>query len=354
MEPLCKKDDGELVKVLMIAVHCCIRVIKESRALKKLGYKLDLLTNRISYGTDEFERIFFYHDKQQLMNILKDEKIREQYQIFHVHNEPDWPVVAAHEAGCKNIIFDCHDLDSVRIRNANLDEIRTMRLASGIVFVSEPVQKFAKELYDFKQPSVVLHHFCNEGIVEYTPEDDLVRKGIVYEGGANPPNTPTMFKYRSLHPIMKKIVEMGNELYMFIGNGDGFETYQDIGAVVYPPTHYDEMMKEMVKMKWGACMFNNEDLTEPQTNLTTMNKAYEYIAAGLPVLFLGAPHQAELFKPYNISIELKKIEDLGNVEQNFGHLYPELKSNVDKMRKELVMENNIHIVEELYNAVRCS
>ncbi len=82
-----------------------------------------------------------------------------------------------------------------------------------------------------------------------------------------------------------------------------------------------------------------------------MNKAYEYVMAGLPIIFLGAPYQAKIFKPYNISIELEKMEDLGNVEEKFGHLYPELKANVEKARKVLTMERNIHRVENLYNKV---
>ena len=82
-----------------------------------------------------------------------------------------------------------------------------------------------------------------------------------------------------------------------------------------------------------------------------MNKAYEYVMCGLPVVFVGAPYQAKIFKPYNISIELRKVEDMGNIEENFGQLYPELKANVDKARRILTMERNIYKLEKLYNKV---
>ena len=348
---LCLNKDGNPIRILQIGAHFCIRNVKQCRALKTKGYRVDALTNRISYGTDSYDNVFFYHDKRQFKNTLA--QIKDWYDIVQCANEPDWMVVEAYRLNARPVIHDCHDLDAIRLGMPNLDEVRAFNMADGVIFVSKPIEKYAKDLHDYHKPSCVLYHYCNEGVVEYTEEDDAKRTGIVYEGGANPPQVAdtTAFRYRSLHHIFQKIVNMGNELHAYIGNADGYETYQDIGALVYPPTHYDEMMNGMIKRKWGFCGFNNEKLTEAQTNFTTMNKAYEYIAAGLPVIFLGAPHQAKLFKKYNISIELEKIEDLGNVEEKYGNLYPQLKENVEKTRKLFWMERHIHIVEKLYKEV---
>ena len=347
----CLNAKGEPIRILHIGHHFCIRNIKQCRALKKKGYHLDALTHRLSYGTNEYERLFVYHTKEQYRNVLAD--IKDWYDIIQVANEPDWMLVVAHNVGVKLLVHDCHDLDSVRINMANLDEIRVFRIADAAIFVSEPVRDFALELYQYDKPTAVLSHYCNEDHVTYTPEDDAIRTGIVYEGGANPPQVDphTPFKYRSLYHIMKQVVDMGNELFMYIGNMDGFESYQDIGAVVYPPTHYDQMMEGMKTKKWGALLFNNEGLTEAQTNLTTMNKAYEYIMAGCPLIILGAPEQARVLRKYGVAIELEKLADLGNVEQKYGHLYPQLKENVDKARKLLTMERHIHVIERLYRKV---
>jgi len=355
-QALCTKENGEPIRILHVGHHFCIRNIKQQRALVKKGYKLDALTNRISYGTDSYERVFYYHNKDQYRATLA--MVAKEYDIIQVANEPDWMLVVADNMRREGIfdvplIHDCHDLDSVRLSMANLDEIRVFNKADGVIFVSYPCRDFARELHEYTMPDAVLYHFCNENHVEYDEEIDARRTGIVYEGGANPPHTQAQnpFKYRSLYPIMRQVVEMGNELHMFIGNVDGYETYQDIGAFVYPPTPYDDMMKGMLLRKWGALMFNNEELTEPQTNFTTMNKAYEYIMCGLPILALGAPEQCRVLEKYGVVIELKKLSDLGNVEQTFGHLYPELKANVDKAREILTMERNIHVVENLYNEV---
>lgn len=350
-QALCTKKNGDPIRILHIGHHFCIRNIKQCRALKKKGYQVDALTNRVSYGTESYDRILFYHTRDQYRAILKD--VKDWYDIIQVANEPDWMLVVAHNVGCKNLVHDCHDLDSVRLNAANLDEIRVFQRADAAIFVSKPIEKFAKELYQFDMPTAVLYHFCNDDIVEYPPEDESGRSGIVYEGGANPPwqDQQTPFKYRSLYSHFKKLVEMGNEVHMYIGNIDGYEAYQDIGAFVRPPTHYDELMKQMLGFKWGALIFNNEDLDQPQTNLTTMNKAYEYIMCGLPIIAMGAPEQVRVLEKYGVVLDHAKTEDIGNIEQKYGHLYPELKANVDKARKMLTMERHIHIVENLYNEV---
>jgi hypothetical protein len=350
-QALCTKKNGEPIRILHIGHHFCIRNIKQCRALKKKGYQVDALTNRVAYGTESYDRVLFYHTKEQYRAILKD--VKDWYDIIQVANEPDWMLVVAYNVGCKNLVHDCHDLDSVRLNAANLDEIRVFKRADGIIFVSKPIQKFAQELYEFKAPSTVLYHFCNDDIVDYPPEDESARSGLVYEGGANPPwqEGQNPFVYRSLYSHMKKIVEMGNELHMFIGNIDGYESYQDIGAFVRPPTHYDDLMKQMLSFKWGALIFNNEKLDQPQTNLTTMNKAYEYIMCGLPIIAMGAPEQVRVLDKYGVVLNHEKTEDIGNIEQQYGHLYPELKANVDKARKTLTMERHIHIVENLYNKI---
>ena len=356
-EALCLNDRGEPLRILHIAQHCCIRAIKQMRALKKKGYKIDVLTNKLSYGTDEYEKIFFFHTRDNFRNVLSDKLITSQYDIFHVHNEPDWLLNVAHNAGCKPLIHDVHDLDSIRFIRDNmtsLDEIRAFNVADGALFVSKPIRESAKGLHEYDKPTAVLYHYCNDDFLKlYDPKNDNTRTGIVYEGGANPPVTDahTPFKYRSLYHHMKHIVEMGNELHMYIGNMDGFEAYQDIGAFVFPPTVYDEMMTGMTNRKWGCLVFNNEDLTEAQTNLTTMNKAYEYIMAGCPIIIMGAPEQARVLKKYGVSLELEKMADLGNVEQKWGHLYPKLKANVDRARVLLTMERYIYIVEKLYKKV---
>ena len=60
--------EGKLLRILKVARHCCIRVIRFAEALKSVGYEVDLLTNKIAYGTVVFDQITFYHNKKQFQN----------------------------------------------------------------------------------------------------------------------------------------------------------------------------------------------------------------------------------------------------------------------------------------------
>ena len=130
------------------------------------------------------------------MNVMKD--IGHLYDIIVWHNEPNHQAVWFYNSRKENnhkyqLLVDFHDVNSIRINQADKDEIRVFRLADGLVFVSEPCQRLCKELYDFKQPSVVFSHYCNhewDKYKNYTPgeEDRAKRHGIVYEGGINPPD----------------------------------------------------------------------------------------------------------------------------------------------------------------------
>ena len=85
--------------------------------------------------------------------------------------------------------------------------------------------------------------------------------------------------------------------------------------------------------------------------MTLTNKWQEYITCGLPVIVFGANETARITKELGVGIVLENLDDLGNVDTNYGHLYPTLKSNVEKARKILTMEQNLYKLENLYREV---
>ena len=94
-EKLILNNRGMPLKILMVGKHTCIRVIREAQALKSVGYEVDLLTNKISYGTDVFSQIGFWHNQEQFTNFLSER--RNKYDIIEVHNEPDFMVIWSKE-----------------------------------------------------------------------------------------------------------------------------------------------------------------------------------------------------------------------------------------------------------------
>ena len=251
------------------------------------------------------------------------------------------------------LVCDLHDLDSVRRKFIPIPERELFNASDAVVYVSLPIQESSNKLHKYTKPNIALFHYCNEGIIDYDPNLINERKGLVYQGGANPPNDKKqnqMFQYRNLHPIMKRIVEMGNEVHMFCGNITAYDTYQDTGAILYPPTQYDEMMEKLTHYKYGLAIFNNPNYTEDQVNLTLTNKMFEYLMCGLPTIASWCPETEKYIEKWNIGFTFKHINDIGNTAQ-LSAKYQEVMDNIAKLRKELVMERFIWKLENLYAEV---
>lgn len=351
-------ENGEPIKIGMIGHHVCVRVIKLARALKKIGYTVYGGGNKVSYGTDCFDTYFVFHDERQLKNEIKmliDSGVRQLYWA----NEPDIPAVwireVINEMGVQDkvkLAVDCHDLDSIRRREniIPINERKMFLAADAIIYVSLPIKEITNKLHTPTIPTITLYSYCNDGIIEYDKKDIFKRKGLLYEGGINPVGDETAdmaFKYRSLAPIFKTLVEQGNEVHVYCGNMTAFQTMQYIGAVLYPPTDYDKMMEGMTQFKYGILIFNNENYTENQVNYTLTNKMHEYLQCGLPSLTLWCPESEHYVKKHKIGFTFKNIQEIGNTS-SFQNKYMEVMENIEKKRKELVMENFIVKLENLY------
>jgi len=351
-------EDGNPIKISEIGDHHCIRCIKKARALKKVGYTIYGAGHRASYGTDIYDAYFVFHNDEQMENTVKA-MIDLGVRGITWNNEPDSPAIKIKNViksmGVEDkvkLIVDLHDLDSVRRGFIPLPEREMFNTADAFIFVSNSIKKVEVELHKIDKPSITLFSYCNKGVIDYDPNAIVARQGLVYEGGANTPveTSPgynTMFRYRLLHPLIKRLVELGNVVYMYCGNITAYDTYHDTGAVLFPPTDYDEMMKGLIKYKYGILGFNNEDGQQAQVNLTLTNKMMEYLQAGLPSLAFWCKESEDYVRKHNIGFTFEHIDDIGDTS-HFESMYPQIMSNIWTKRQELVMENFIWRVENLY------
>jgi len=344
------------IKLLEAGAHFCIRVIKKSKALIELGYEVHGLGNKLPFGANILSTFSVWQSESQFKNAIRN-YIQLGITGITWNNEPDHPAVWIKEVirdmGMEDkvkLIVDLHDLDSIRRNIIPIGERKMFNAADGLIYASMPIQKITNELHEVTKPNLVLYSYCNRGVAIYNEEDIPKRRRLVYEGGANPPNNKELniqFPYRNIHHIAKKVVEMGNELHMFIGNLDGYQTFQDIGVVAYPPTDYIKMMGELVKFKYGLIIFNNKDGKQNQVNHTLTNKESEYLHAGLPSLVCWCPETEKHVRKHGIGFVFSDIEEIGNCSQ-LETLYPEVMQNIKVKREELCMENYIVLLENLY------
>jgi hypothetical protein len=335
----------------------CIRVLKRLRALKKQGYPYIIgLANRVSYGTEDFDHYSVFQNTQQLEESVKL-AIDSGVSIIDYSNEPDWPVAVIrkviNEMGKQNevkLVVDLHDLDSVRKNYLPKEEREMFNASDAVIYVSQPIQEITNELHSYDRPNIVLYSYCNDDVVNYDPALILQRHGLVYEGGSNPPQDEMqnqMYAYRNLYWIMKRLVELGNETHCFLGNLSAYDTFQQSGAVLYPPTQYDEMMHGLTKFKYGIVIFNNEDGKKDQVNYTLTNKAQEYLQAGLPSLACWCKETEKWVAKHKIGFTFNHVNEI-TPNAEFHNHYLEVMDNIHEKRKELVMERFIWKLENLY------
>ena len=357
-KPITDKN-GNPLKILEVGQHFCIRIQKRVRALRKLGYTVYGMGNKVAYGSNEYETYTVWQNEKQLKNAVKmfiDQGVR----ILVWNNEPDLPAVWIKEVikdmGVEDsvkLICDLHDIDSIRQKTniIPIPERRMINASDGLIYVSLPTQAITNELHTITKPNICLYSYCNEGVVDYNIENIKERSALVYEGGVNAPDDKVMntaYPYRNIFPIMRQLVAQGNEVHAYLGNSDAYLKGQGMGVVLHPPTDYDEMMKALTKFKWGLLIFNNKDNTEPQVRYTLTNKAQEYLQAGVPSLACWCEETEKWVRKHNIGLTFNDINEIGDCSE-FEDRYEELFLNIAKKKKDLVMENFIYKVENLYS-----
>jgi len=349
-------ENGEPLKLAEVGMHWCIRCQKKAKAFKQVGYKIYGVGNKVPYGTDVLDNFMVYKNEVQFKQIIRD-LISLGVKILTWNNEPDKPAVwirqVINEMGVQDrvkLVTDLHDLDSIRRGFITIDE-REMFLASdALIYVSQPIRHRTERLHALNKPNIVLYPYCNRGVIEYDEAEIPNRKGLVYEGGINPIDDEAannIFPYRNLAWIFRRVVEMGNEVHIFCGNMTAYTSLQFIGAVLYPPTDYDEMLKALTKFKYGIHIFNNKEATENQVNLTMTNKLQEYLHAGLPSLTAWCRQSEDYVRKHGIGFTFDDIEDIKDTSQ-LENKYLEVMENIKRKREELVMENFIWSLEGLY------
>ena len=355
---LITNKEGKPLKILQVGRHTCIRVHRFTETLKSLGYKVDLLTGVVSYGSELYDEVTFYHNETQFKNYLYG--VKDKYDIIEVHNEPDyivwWVKDVIGNSSTTKIVYNIHDIDSIRRGFIPIDERRAFNAADGIVYVSEPIQRITNKLHKVTVPNMIVYNYPTLQMIENTKIDWGIKKenNMVYEGGVNalddsPESTEIrrLFPYRNLFPIFMKLIEQGNEVHVFTGNATAYNTGQHTGCILYPPTIFHELLNKMTQFKYNLLTFNNEQGTENQVNYTTANKMWDGLTAGLPALACWCEETEKYVKKHNIGWTFENLIDIGNCSQ-LEETYNEKIESIKNKRKELVFSNQIWKTENMY------
>lgn len=332
----------------MVARHACNRVVKEAVALKQRGHVVDGVAQEVMFSFDQFETYGLYHDAEQLKRAVRASRA----DIIHVHNEPDWMVGFCREATDRPIVFDVHDLESLRWqRPPDPVELAAFAAADGFVHTSDVCAAAAAKYHGTAKPVAVLPCYTNEGFYPGEGADVEPSWGtVVYEGGLSTSSVRkvseelTEVDMRGHEPIVEAFVSQGFYFHLYPSVPRADSVYENLGAVVSQPLPYPTLMIALRSYGYG---FVGGAHQAPLLDAAMPNKLFEYIAQGVVPVVWNCRRAARFVQEHGVGIVL---EGLGNLREQLAQ-GPEIRKRVLAKRREFAMERHIGVVEDLYAQV---
>ena len=332
-------------KVLMIGWHSCVRMSKQTQVLMDAGYQVDLLTCRLPYDYNKFGMVYSYYDKPQYQRVLS--KIKGEYDIIHIHNEPNVLVSEALLTVDKPIVFDAHDLNLLRVPACQEDEIISILYCDGMLNVSKGIDDYIRKVFRmdlFGIPSEVVYSWCPESY--FVKDIGQKRSGIVYEGGVKGSHNVAMFGYRNMEPVAYRLTKEGFTFDIFCELDDEVAVrFRNMGCNMRGAVQYFDLLQELSTFEWGWSGFVNDPLKKHIQYVAT-NKFFEYIAAGTPILTYMTEEQNDFIRKYDIGVPIDKLQDAGRLIRAAD--WEKLHNNLLACRGEFFMEKQLPTIERMY------
>jgi len=336
--------------VLSISYHGCIRVVKEGLSLMNAGVPVDFLAARIANQDMQLQLPFisFYETADQFKVKLQ---MITGVDLYHVHNEPDWIVYKAKAARPEiPLVYDCHDLQSMRSGEATKDEVRAMKAADAYIFPSAAYMEGAVRYHGLpdSKPRDVIYSMCTEAMIV---EEQLPRiGGIAYEGGLlaikddAPAERKKALAYRDYRPIARGLTALDIPFVVYGANNLFIYEYLKAGAVYISMLPYHILLKELTRHDWGlvGC-----PVSHPQWEMAMPNKLFEYIAAGIPVIVLHAAECAKFVEKHGIGVVVDRVEDIPKVYEE----HEKYRKRVREIRHDFTMESQVPKIKAIYRGL---
>ncbi len=347
-------------KIVMVSRHSCIRVHKMALPLIESGlYEVHLLANKSRSYSDAYSTFGHWLEVGQLSNFIKLHAPTTD--IFHVHNEPSWPVTLIKEHCDVPVVLDVHDSFAARVTQEEQDEAEekgniltritaeernNFQLADALVFPGESFGELVENEFALSQPNIVLRSHMPRRMFRYNAQD--WQGGLVYEGMVKINTEDGLsygYRYCNYLELAEKAKELGIDFHIYGGRDDKkfLEAYGDI-ALVHEPLDFDSLVRDISRHDWGLV---GNIMPTSEWDVAMPNKLFEYIAAGVPIVAMNAKECEEYVIKHKIGIAVKSLEEL--TERWSEHT--EIRKNLLKTRVSFSMEKNNQCLKELYDGL---
>ncbi len=356
------------MRVMFLQPQPCIRALKLARGLKKtqgreisivFGYLEKTLTELYGYGDEYFDEVIRL-DREDLEGSIRQLVEECDPHLIHSHNAPDFLTVSALNAlDGTPVIHDVHD--SLTMRNTGYyegdDETAVQGYAEdektacvdshGRIYVTEMLRGYIQRRYGLGSGfDLVFHNYVSEDVIPTKLVERLSAEDgethIVYAGTIT---SKTEGHHYDLRDIFREMAK--NQLHIHIYAAREDEGYRLLGEES-PFIHYHghlgqrELLQVLPRYDFGWAGFNDSRNRE-HLDVVLPNKAYEYIACGLPILTF----------PHRTLSEFVQRRGFGSVIEDFGsgewlEKAEGLRENVLRGRYDFTIEKNIGRLFEFY------
>ena len=324
------------------------------------GYLDETLTDLYGYG-DEFFDEFIKLGRENLKRSVS--ALAEKYEphIIHSHNAPDLLTVSAIDAvDGTPVVHDTHDPLTMRKMGYYADDDKEKILqyaeeekianeqSDGRIHVSEGVRDYILKRYngnpgfDLVFPNYVSSDMIPKRFARKLSDVDG-EIHIVYAGTIT---SKIEGHHYDLREIFMEIAERGFHIHIFAARED--EAYLRLAEerkLIHYHGHLDQrmLMQELTKYDYGWAGFNDA-MNKEHLDVTLPNKAFEYLACGLPILTLPHKTLSEFVEEHQVGVV---INDLDEMMERLVEAQA-LRENVLKKRFEFTIEKNISCLIEFY------
>jgi hypothetical protein len=247
-----------------------------------------------------YKNVYRIRDINETIHMIN----KSDYDIIFSCNEPDY-LSALLSVTNKPVIHDCHDMMSLRGDISN-EQVIIEYLANsnchGNIYVTDLVKKIAEQKFSIRNKPVMLldnyvlkSQFPQRFLEKLSKTDGEIH--CVYEGGL----TNFDGHHRNIQNIFMRLAEnrihvhyytsFENDYYIKL---DKKSAYLHCEGTKGP----NELIEDMTKYDIGLAVLNVTERNKSFLDTTFPNKAWEYLAAGLPILFSDLTSFKEFLKKY--------------------------------------------------------
>ncbi len=361
---------ADKLHILVIHPRFCIRASKQIEALLSTGLvKVSLVIEMKYYESrvsDLIKSNVKIHNMKfrdnalrsyQLQRLIK--RLTPSIDIIHFHNEPNFPlrVILSKFKNVKPIVYDIHDMTSMRTNRPEPDEEYAYKNADAIIHVSDKFITYGDEKYGSQNSHSLLSLPSRTNILK---RSKVLRSKspykFVYQGGVidSEFEKRTHTYYRDYFKIFKSILDEGHSIDVFSAS----DTHrlptlarlaeENANFRLNKPLPYKELLPKMHEFDYGIVGFNFDydvsDLTRDYLNAAMGNKLFDYIFAGIPVVAINADAMSEFIQ--NHACGFVKTQDT-----RWSDVIDPTKIRPDlhTLAEEYSMENQISKLIDIYN-----